>query len=383
MNLDRYAPCRIIDCHIHYRHPSQMEPLVRVCDALDIERLNIVCTPDRARLSLVPDALHLKAHYPQRVFVFGGLDISAYFRAPEQVGALFAESLDFLAAAGCDGIKMIEGKPDMRKMLPIPPFDSPVFAPYWQRLAQMQMPLLFHVNDPEEFWDPARIPDWAAERGWFYGDGTFIDNERQYSEIFNVLAQYPELKVIFAHFFFLSAQLDRLAGLFDRFPNVCVDLTPGIEMYRNFSINIEKTREFFLRYPDRVLFGTDIGAKALLSVPQTDIQRAESSERVTVIRNFLENPGEFRLRPDTGFLFGAPGVSFRGLGLPLPVLEKIYSLNFERIVSPAPRPVDGRMVIAMCAQIEQALASQGAGPAGVVADSSVARRVRSFFESRL
>ena len=52
-----------------------------------------------------------------------GLDVSAYFRAPQQVGSLFADSLDRLAAAGCDGIKMIEGKPDMRKMLPIPPFD--------------------------------------------------------------------------------------------------------------------------------------------------------------------------------------------------------------------------------------------------------------------
>ncbi len=383
MNLDHYAPCQVIDCHIHYRHPSQMDHLMRVCDALSIERLNIVCTPDRARLSLVPDALHLKAHYPQRVFVFGGLDISSYFRAPERVGIMFAETLGFLAAAGCDGIKMIEGKPDMRKMLPIPPFDSPVFEPYWQKLAQMQMPLLFHVNDPEEFWDAARIPDWAAERGWYYGDGTFIDNERQYNEIFNILTQNPDLKVIFAHFFFLSAQLERLADLLERFPNICVDLTPGIEMYRNFSANIEKTREFFLRYQDRILFGTDIGAKALLSIPQTDIQLAESSERVTVIRNFLENPGEFQLRPDTGFLFGAPGVSFRGLGLPLSVLEKIYSRNYEWIVSPTPRTVDGRVVIEMCAQIEQALPSMGAGPAGAVADPSVACMVRSFFESRI
>ena len=45
------------------------------------------------------------------------------------------------------------------------------------------MPLIFHVNDPEEFWDPARVPGWAREQGWFYGDGSFIDNKAQYAEV--------------------------------------------------------------------------------------------------------------------------------------------------------------------------------------------------------
>ncbi len=73
--------------------------------------------------------------------------------------------------------------------------------------------------------------------------------------------------MIFAHFFFLSAQLPRLAELFERFPNMHVDLTPGIEMYHNFSRNPQATRDFFLRYQERILFGTDIGAKALLASP--------------------------------------------------------------------------------------------------------------------
>ncbi len=208
MNLDEYCSTRLIDCHIHYPHPSQLSKLIQVCDSLRIDRFNIVCTPHRERMSLVPDALHLKAHAPGRVFVFGGLDVSAYFRDPQQVGALFADWLDLLTACGCDGIKMIEGKPEMRKMLPIPPFDSDAFAPFWEKMAHSRTPLLFHVNDPEEFWDAKRVPDWAVQRGWFYGDGTFIDNESQYAEIFHVLEKNPTLKVIFAHFFFLSFTLN-------------------------------------------------------------------------------------------------------------------------------------------------------------------------------
>ena len=332
-------------------------------------------------MSLVPDALHLKAHYPQRVFVFGGLDVSAYFRAPQQVGAIFASSLDGLSAAGCDGIKMIEGKPDMRKMLPIPPFDGAEFAPFWEKMAQTQMPLLFHVNDPEEFWDAERVPDWARQRGWFYGDGTYINNETQYTEIFNVLSKNPALKVIFAHFFFLSAQLPRLADLLDRYPNVHVDLTPGIEMYRNFTAAIEETREFFLKYQDRILFGTDIGARALLSSPQTDIQLSESLERVTLIRNFLENPGEFTLRPDSGFLFGTLKTPFHGLDLPDTVLNKIYHKNFEKVVAPTPRPVNPGVIVEMCNQIEHMIQIQGSSQPGVPGDPSVVREVKSYFEA--
>lgn len=381
MNLQQFLSCPIIDCHIHYPHPAQMQSLVTICDNLKIGQFNIVCTPDRSRLSLVPDALHLKAHHPRRVFVFGGLDVSAYFRAPQKVGSLFADWLDFLAAAGCDGIKMIEGKPNMRKMLPIPPFDSGVLAPYWERMAQTQMPLLFHVNDPEEFWHPERAPDWAMQRGWFYGDGTYINNEAQYTEIFNVLSHNPTLKVIFAHFFFFSAQLTRLGDLLDCYPNVYIDLTPGIEMYRNFSASIEKTREFFLRYQDRILFGTDIGARALLSGPQADIQLSESQERVTLVRNFLENPGEFQLQPGGGFLFGDQQTPFRGLGLPDPVLHKIYHQNFEKVVSPTPRPLNHGLVIEMCNQIEAMIQIQGASQPGAPGDVSVVRQVKSYFEA--
>lgn len=381
MNLEQFHPDPLTDCHIHYPHPSQMPGLIQTCDELRIERLNIVCTPHRERLSLIPDALHLKAHYPERVYVFGGLDVSAYFRAPLEAGSLFADSLERLAAAGCDGIKMIEGKPDMRKLLPIPPFDSVILRPFWKKMAQLQMPLLFHVNDPEEFWDAEQVPEWAMQRGWFYGDGTYISNEAQYAEIYHVLAQNPSLKVIFAHFFFLSAQLPRLANLLDRYPNVCIDLTPGIEMYRNFALAVDATREFFLKYQDRILFGTDIGARALLGSPQGEIQLAESRERVRLVRNFLENPGEFQLQPGGGFLFGTQTTPFRGLGLPEAVLKKIYAQNFSRVVAPAPRPVDPGLTIELCRQIETMLQIQGSSQPGTPGDPSVVREVRSYFEA--
>jgi len=369
----------VLDCHIHFGHPDYAPGLLGILDNNGVNKFNIVCTPHRARLSLVPDALYLKSLHPQRVYVFGGLDISPLFMAPDSCGGLFAAYVDTLLAMGCDGIKMIEGKPDMRKMLPIPPFDSPTYTPYWETLEESGTPLIFHVNDPEEFWDARRVPNWARSAGWFYGDGTFINNEAQYAEVQRVLECHPKLNVIFAHFFFLSAQLPRLGEFLDRFPNMCVDLTPGIEMYHNFSRASQVAREFFVRYQDRILFGTDIGAKALLSTPEMGIEPEESALRIHLVRSFLETDGEFTLEVNNGFLFGRFGGTYHGIGLPQDILKKIYFLNFERLVGSQPRPLAPRVILAECERLSMLIPAMGAAQPGVPGDASIAQRIKAHF----
>ena len=371
----------ITDCHIHYAHPNLMKGLISACDKLGLDKINIVCTPDMKRLSLIPDALHLKSHYPERVYVFGGLDVSVYFREPRRAGKLFADSIEYLMGLGCDGIKMIEAKPQIRKMLPIPAFNSDIFAPYWEKLSQTQFPLLMHVNDPEEFWDVKKAPKWAFDRGWFYGDGSYINNEEQYLEILDVLKKNPTLRVIFAHFFFMSSHLERLAEILEEYPNVSVDLTPGIEMFFNFSKNPEKARDFFIRYQDRILFGTDIGAKALLGDPEEGIKYEESRGRVSVVRNFLELDIEYHLPAGSGFLFGEDKTLLHGIGLPKGVLEKIYKSNFERIAGNQPRGLNPGLITAFCEQLENTISAQGSSQPGIPGDKSVAEMVRAHFKS--
>jgi len=375
------ANLALLDCHIHFGHPNYMPGLIDILDEQGVGKFNIVCTPHRARLSLVPDALFVKSQYPQRTYVFGGLDISPLFMAPDTCGEMFAAYVGQLLDMGCDGIKMIEGKPDMRKMLPIPPFDSLAYEPYWAALEERGLPLIFHVNDPEEFWNSEQIPDWARAQGWFYGDGSFIDNEAQYAEVLNVLERHPRLKVIFAHFFFFSAQLARLAGLLDRYPNMCIDLTPGIEMYHNFSQNVQATRDFFLKYQERILFGTDIGAKALLSTPELGIEADESTVRIRVVRKFLEEEGQFQLDVDSGFLFGRFSGPFHGLGLPEDVLKKIYSQNFERMAGSQPRALNPSAILAECERLAALIPMMGATQPDVPMDLSVVNMVKEHFSN--
>jgi len=234
---------------------------------------------------------------------------------------------------------MVEGKAEMRKRLPLPDFDGEVYAPYWEKMAETQMPLIFHVNDPEEFWDAEKVPDWAREMGWYYGDGTYIDIEEQYQQVLNVLERHPNLNVTFAHFFFLSAQFQRLGEYLERYPHMHIDLTPGIEMYLNFSSNPDRARDCFIKHQDRIIYGTDIGARALLADREGGIEKEESLARVKVVRGFLENEGPFKLTHE-GFLFGGPDAVFRGIHLPDEVLDKIYYRNFECFANPQPNPLN-------------------------------------------
>ena len=369
---------QIIDGHVHYAHYSYADSLMDIMKETGIDKLAVVCTPDEKRLSLVPDAMLLKAQHPHKVYVFGGLDISPLFMAPDIAGEAFAHYVDVLIEMGADGVKMIEGKVEMRKRLPIPDFDSPVYAPYWQKMAETQMPLIFHINDPEEFWDPEQVPDWAREMGWFYGDGSYIDNEAQYRQIINVLEQYPELNVTFAHFFFLSAQLDRLGEYFDRFPNMRVDLVPAIEMYHNFAKNPEEAREFFIKYQDRIIFGTDIGARALLSDREAGIEREESLARIEVVRGFLENDGAFSLQHE-GFLFGGAKAVFQGIHLPEWVLDKIYNKNFEHFAGAMPKPLNPQAVVEECQRLVMMIQAMAQVQPGTAGDTSSAEKAVQTF----
>ncbi len=250
-----YKGHKIIDGHIHYMLDLEPDALVKFMDETGMDAANLASISHGTRLSCTLDALTLKALYPGRFYVCGSLDPCEYYRGGEDMGARLASYARRLISCGCDGIKLLEGKPQLRRALPVPDFDAKCWEAFWTFMEETQTPLLWHVNDPEEFWDKSKIPLWAAKLGWEYDD-TYINNEAQYAQVLTVLEHHPKLRVTFAHMFFLSAQLSRLSAILDRFANVMVDLTPGIEMYENLSRDAHETRSFFEKYHDRIIYGT-------------------------------------------------------------------------------------------------------------------------------
>jgi predicted TIM-barrel fold metal-dependent hydrolase len=349
MDVSELSDRHIIDSHIHFGEVTQIPEVLELMERAGVSEFGLVSTIHARRVNLNPPAFQFKARYPDRVYVFGGLDYSgvpglpwADAVRPTDAPLLlsFAEQVDRLMALGCDGIKTRSGKPTIYRELGLP-MDSPVYDGLYARAEARGVPIVWHVGDPQEFWDPDRIPSWARERGWFY-DAAYPAIETLYSQVDHVLARYPALTVIFAHFLFLSAQLDRAAALLDQYPNVYLDVTPGVEMYLNFTARWDAAREFFLAHQDRIIFGSDSGASAALyDRPHLNVERDLAS--ILMVRRFLETDETFPV-PLEGYPTAGDWPPLRGLALPEAVLAKVYAENFQRVVGARPRPLDAALM---------------------------------------
>ncbi len=321
MNADLRIDPNIIDAHVHLvgAQPDASDALLAQEHGCGIRSmcLQMLSLPGSGYVNTNPEGLYAKFRHPDRVYLFGALDYTALFEDTDLRFAIpFARQVQRLRAMGCDGMKMLTGKPNYRKQSGLA-LDSAIFESHFACLEQEQIPLLWHVGDPEEFWDPERVPSWAKDSGWAY-DSSFPSKETLYAECHSVLDRHPRLKVFFAHFFFLSADLTGAAELLDRYPAVCLDLTPGTEMYANFSKRPDETRDFFLRYDDRLVFGSDL-------------MSGGDGAPITLVRRFLETDDEFRHED-----LGSP---VHGIALPPESLRKIEGANFRRAASEKPRPL--------------------------------------------
>lgn len=193
----------------------------------------------------------------KNTFAHGGLLYDQY-----PLGESLPSDMDFvtqlheLMEIGFDGVKMLEGKPTLNKKIGKNLLHKE-YDKFFGEAEKLGTHVLFHVNDPKEFWDESKVSQDVKDHGWFYGDGTFSTHEELYDQVYEILKKHPNLCVTFAHFFFKSETPKDLEELFEKYPNVNVDLTPGWEMYISFYDNREYYKYFFEKYSTRIELGTD------------------------------------------------------------------------------------------------------------------------------
>ena len=131
----------------------------------------------------------------------------------------------------------------------------------------------------------------------------------------------------------------------DRFPNLMVDTTPGIELYENLSANPEGAKEFFRKYEDRVTYGTDIGARSVLPGTPPKLNEVECGHRAELAQTYLTASEPVPVKADGDFLVGSEDFALVGLGLSQEAAQKVLAGNFQRFVSPKPAPVKPKEVL--------------------------------------
>lgn len=330
----------MIDGHIHFVKAMKNQNLNRLISEKGLSGIALQCIPQSDGIPVEDDAFQFARQSNVPVYIFGGINRQIYSLSEEQMENALVEEVKARMEEGCTGIKMLEGKPQIRKAYPIPDFDKKVWDAYWTYLEKEQIPVYFHVNDPEEFWDPEKISRHALECGWLY-DETFVNNEDQYRQLENVLISHPNLRILFPHFFFFSKQLDRLSRILDKAPQMRIDITPGIELYYNLSNQPEEANAFFRKYQNRILYGTDIGAREEVREKGESLSLAEAGSRMNLICHFLETKGTYTMYPDGLYVQDGP-TQMHGLGLEENILKNIYEDNFMTFIETSPNKIGRR-----------------------------------------
>lgn len=198
--------------------------------------------------------------------------------------------------------------------------DDPRFDPVWQRAGELGVPVLWHCADPLAFFQPInehneRYEELARHPEWSFHGGDFPSHAELIAAQLRVIGRHPETTFICAHMANLPEDLAQLGEALDQHPNMYVETSARVaELGRQ----PYTTREFFLKYADRILFGTD--------GPGT-------VDKLRPHFRFLETKDEYFPYVDDPTRFPPQGLwNIYGVGLPDDVLRKVYYENAERLI---------------------------------------------------
>ncbi|MCC6858279.1 MAG: amidohydrolase family protein [Bryobacterales bacterium] len=334
----------VIDIHTHLswssplgkevapRMTARPEEILAVMDRKNIRTMvNLTGGYGKALEEVI--AYWQKPH-PGRFLVFTE---PSWNRTPEPGYANFqADELARARQAGAHGLKILKtlGLYLREKVTsgPLVKIDDPRFDPMWEAAGGLKMPVAIHTSDPEAFFLPIdrfneRYEELHAHPDWSFHGKDFPSSRELHEARNRIVARHPRTRFLVLHVG-VCEDLEYMSGLLDRYPNMWVEFGARIgELGRQ----PRTARRFFDRYQDRILFGTD-------AVPGGDDtpQQVFGERLYEIYYRFLETGDEyFDYAPAPVPPQGRWRIS--GLGLPEPVLEKVYYRNAERLLSLAPR----------------------------------------------
>ena len=144
--------------------------------------------------------------------------------------------------------------------------DDPVFAPVFEYLQKEGITLLAHLGEPRNRWLSCEQMTMDSDVRYYkmcpqyhmYLHPEAPTYEQQIDARDRLLEQYPKLNFVGAHLGSLEWNIDEVADRFEHYPHFSIDIS-GRMGHLHFQTlqNREKARCFFLRYQDRIMYGSD------------------------------------------------------------------------------------------------------------------------------
>ncbi|WP_396626312.1 amidohydrolase family protein [Luteitalea sp.] len=340
----------VIDMHTHLAVRANAQPngrpsrravptadLLKVMDARNIRTMVNLTGSYGERL--VNNIAGLDKAHPGRFLTFTEPGWTEAQRP--DYGKWQADELAKSKAAGAMGIKVLKtlglflrDKDASGKDGALVKVDDPRFDPLWEQAGALGLPVGIHVGDPEAFFLPTdkyneRYEELANHPDWSFHGKDFPSFKAVLEARDRVFARHPKTTFVALHVGHWAENLPAVGEMLDKFPNVHIEIGARVgELGRQ----PRQSRKFFDKYQDRIMFGTD----AVPNGTETP-QQIFGDALYQIYYRFLQTEDEYfdyapAATPPQGRW------QIYGIGLPEPILKKVYLDNALRALPKHPAP---------------------------------------------
>lgn len=250
----------VIDVHSHPRADSAADIArwVELMDRMNIRKTIIMTYATGARFDSIY-ALYSK--YPDHFEIWCGFDYTGYDR-PGFGPAAVAE-LERCVKVGATGVGelgdkgkgLFYGDPPAWGMHP----DDPRMDPLFEKCAELGLPVNIHVADPYWMYLPMDEKNDGLMNAYKWrldNQEGIVDHAGMIDILERTVRRHPHTTFIACHFANCSYNLSKIGALLDTYPNLNVD---NAARYSETAAIPRAAKEFYNRYQDRILYGTDMG----------------------------------------------------------------------------------------------------------------------------
>jgi predicted TIM-barrel fold metal-dependent hydrolase len=336
--LDDFARVAKFDAHVHANTAGPEFLAIARKDGFQLLSINVdypdfPALEDQARI-----ARNQRATEPRRFYYATAFSMKG-FGTPQWTTNTIS-TIDQAVKQGAVAVKvwknvgMVEKDATGQRIF----LDDPRFDGVIDYLERARIPLIAHQGEPRNCWLPLDQMSTENDRSYFKDHPEYYmflhPDEPSYETLMaardRFVGHHPKLIFIGAHLASLEWSVGKLSRFLDRFPNATVDMAARMTQLQAQSRDDHtKVRAFFLKYQDRLLYGTDLtdsppdaNARAQ-NPPARDDFAAEADKAWRSDWRYLATPLSQHV--------DAIKADVHGLALPRAVINKIYFRNARRI----------------------------------------------------
>ena len=327
--MSDFAHVRKFDAHVHLNVDDPALVQLALEDGFELMTINVDApdfTPIAGQRAI---AIAMADAYPGEVHWSTSFSMSGF----GQPGWTERVTED-LATADAEGARAVKFWKDIGMGAEDPEghlvmLDHPELMAVAEQARALGLALIGHQGEPHNCWLPLEEMTTENDRRYFsrrpqyhmYLHPELPGHDDLIAMRDRFLTALPGLRFVGAHLGSLEHDVDQLSAFLDRFPDATVDMSSRMSQLQFQSLqDRERVRDFFLRYQDRVLYGTDLSFH-----PSADpVKFCRAAHGIWT--------SDWRyLATDESQRVNALDADVPGLALPRDVIDKIYYGNAVRV----------------------------------------------------